>query len=87
MPGRDAGPSLTLGPDARTGLVDPLEGYRADQLARRRAQRDALRAVRRLRELLDLFDRGEIGLDELGYGIGLIGARLGAAACRGDLAS
>jgi hypothetical protein len=85
--GRDAGPSSTLGPDARTGLVDPSGGYRIDALARRRAQRDAHQALARLRELLAAYDAGTIQLDELAYGAGLLGARLGAAACRGDLAS
>ncbi len=52
MPGRDAGPSSTLGPDARTGLVDPFEGYRVDALARRRAQRDARADLERVGEVL-----------------------------------
>ncbi|MGD0985081.1 MAG: hypothetical protein ABSA65_14895 [Acidimicrobiales bacterium] len=59
----------------------------ASDLDRLRGQRDALHTLERLRDLLALYDRGEIGLDELGYGIGLLGARLGAAACRGELAS
>jgi hypothetical protein len=34
-----------------------------------------------------MYDAGEIQFDELAYGLGLLGSRLAAAACRGDLAS
>lgn len=70
----------------KSGLADH-QAYRIDALARRRSQRDARQALARLRELLAAFDANEIEFDELAYGVGLIGARLGSAACRGDLAS
>ncbi|MGO9299699.1 MAG: hypothetical protein ACLQEG_05090 [Acidimicrobiales bacterium] len=87
MPGRDAGPSSTLGPDARTGLVDPFEGYRVDALARRRAQRDARADLERVGEVLAALNAGEVGLDEAAAMIAYLGSRLGASACRGSLAS
>jgi hypothetical protein len=87
MPGRDTGPSSPLGPDLKTGLVDPPRSYRVDLFTRRRARREALRQVDQLRKLIEMFDNGEVALDELAYGIGLVGARLGASACSGLLAS
>jgi hypothetical protein len=56
-------------------------------LERRRAQRDAEAAIGKLRELLSMFDRGEIELDEFAYGLGLLGSRLGKLACSGVLAA
>ena len=78
---------LPRGPLEITGLADQDQGYRIDALARRRAQRDARQALAHLRELLAMYDAGEIQFDELAYGLGLLGSRLAAAACRGDLAS
>jgi hypothetical protein len=84
MPGRGGGPSSTLGPDARTGLVDPIEGY-PDQLAPRRTWRDCDSDIAELRHLLDAHERGEIDLESFGWQVGNIGARLGAWAARGEL--
>ena len=87
MPGREPAPASPTGAGVKSGLVDPPGGYRADDLRRRRAQREACRQVDRLRELLAMFDNGEVALDEFAYGVGLLGSRLGASACSGLLAS
>ena len=56
-------------------------------LNRRRARHEALRQVEQLRQLLAMFDAGSIELDEFGFGVGLLGAKLGQASCSGKLAS
>ena len=87
MPGSDPGPSSPLGPDVRTGLDDPSGGYRADDLRHRRAERDARADLERVGEVLAALNAGEVGLDEAAAMIAYLGSRLGAAACRGSLAS
>jgi hypothetical protein len=66
-------------------LTDQAQAYSEDDLRRRRAEREAFRALYRLEGLLSLFRAGEIELDELAFGIGLLGAKLGRLACSGVL--
>jgi hypothetical protein len=85
-PFKASGPAGT-GPFARTGLVDPNAGYRADQLVRRRARRDSEADLAELRRLIDAYDAGHLDLEAFGWQVGSIGASFGARAARGDLAS
>jgi hypothetical protein len=61
--------------------------FSTTDLEGRRSRREALRQVEQLRQLLSMFDAGSIGLDEFGFGAGLLGAKLGRASCSGKLAS
>ncbi|MGA3214095.1 MAG: hypothetical protein ABSD97_00200 [Acidimicrobiales bacterium] len=85
MPGRDAGPSSTLGPDARTGLVDPSEGYKTDALAQRRARRQAASLILALRELLAGFDSGELPFPVFACSLDAVASLLADIALRGEL--
>ncbi|MGO8723778.1 MAG: hypothetical protein ACLQRM_13775 [Acidimicrobiales bacterium] len=69
------------------GLTDQSPSYSDGALARRRARRDALHSLERLRDLITMYDAGSIELDEVAFGAGLLGAKLGKLACSGVLAA
>jgi hypothetical protein len=71
----------------QTGLGSSDRSQDTSDLDRRRSKREALRQVEQLRELLSMLDAGSVELDEFGFAVGLIGAKLGGAACSGRLAS
>ena len=54
-------------------------------LDRRRAQRDAGQLIEYLRFQLAAFDDGRFDLEGIAWEVGLIGAKLGAMASRGEL--
>jgi len=73
------GSSADAGLDDRRGPLSELE--------RRRASLEANRNLALARDLLLAYDRGDLDLDEVAFMLGHVGALLGAAACRGELAS
>ena len=81
---RGSGPSSSPGPLAKTNSTNGKFSSN-DELGRRRAQHDARQLIEYLRFQLAAFDDGRFDLEGIAWEVGLIGARLGAMASRGEL--